>query len=91
MGDSAHLLLVLVFDASDDVCMKRCMGRKREDDKEDVFRDRIEQFHSECEEVIRNFANRGLVRRVAAEKSTEEVWEAVKSVMLTEKLENFRK
>lgn len=83
MSDRVNVKFVLLFECKDEVCIQRCLdrgkaGSGRVDDNEETLRKRITQFYTGCKPVIDHYEKIGLVRRVQAEGSAEEVFAQVK-------------
>lgn len=83
MSDHAAVKFVLLFDCKEETCVARCLdrgkgGSGRVDDNEETLRKRITQFNCGCKPVIDHYEKLGLVRRIHAEGSADEVFEQVK-------------
>jgi UMP-CMP kinase len=84
MADSTELQFVLYFDCPDDLCVKRCLGRGaagsgRSDDNEESLRKRLQTFIIDTLPIIQMYEKLGLVKRIDASRSADEVYEDVKN------------
>ena len=68
-----------------DVCGARL--EIREDDKPEVVRHRLEQYHSKTEPVISYYEGRGLLRRVDGARSPDEVSDRIRALLATLRME----
>lgn len=68
-----------------DVCSARL--EIREDDKPEVVRHRLEQYHSKTEPVISYYEGRGLLRRVDGARSPDEVSDRIRALLATLRME----
>jgi adenylate kinase len=68
-----------------DVCGARL--EIRDDDKPDVVRHRLEQYHSKTEPLISHYEGRGLLRRVEGERSPDEVSDRIRALLATLRME----
>lgn len=77
--------MVLYFEADDETLMARLLERGktsgRADDNEEAIRKRLVTFHTQSTPVISLYEPRGLVRRVNALQSIEEVFGDVEKVL----------
>jgi len=85
MAEKVELLFVLFFDCSQDTCIKRCLkrgaeGSGRSDDNEESLKKRIQTFVNDSMPIIEHYKKQNLVRRVDADRSADEVFEAVKAI-----------
>lgn len=73
---------------NEDVC-DVCGGRLeiREDDKPEVVRHRLEQYHSKTEPMISYYEGRGLLRRVDGARSPDEVSDRIRALLATLRME----
>lgn len=62
---------VLNFVIDEDVVVQRMLARGREDDKEDVIRNRLKVYHSETKPLIEHYGD--LIINVEAEGDVEEI------------------
>ncbi|CAG4947951.1 unnamed protein product [Colias eurytheme] len=83
MSDKTKLLFVLFFECSRDLCTERCLGRGaagsgRSDDNLESLKKRFNTYLNDTMPIINHYDQKGLVRRVNAETSPQEVFEDVK-------------
>ncbi|KAA8515790.1 hypothetical protein F0562_018599 [Nyssa sinensis] len=73
---------VLFFDCSEEEMVRRILNRNqgREDDNIETIRKRFKVYMESSLPVIEYYKSKGKVHRINAEKSIEEVFEAVKAV-----------
>lgn len=64
---------VLLVDAPEDVLVARALGRGREDDREDVARDRQRVYREKTAPLESYFDDRGLLRRIDGAQTIEQV------------------
>ncbi len=66
----------------DGVCDK-CGGElyQREDDREDVIRNRLRVYHERTEPIVKYYKDRGLLVDIDGSGSIDEVWSRIKSVL----------
>ncbi len=67
------LTAVTLLDVDDEVIVARLKERGREDDKEEVIRERLKVYHSQTEPMLAHFRKQGLVESIPAEGSVSEV------------------
>ena len=68
-----------------DVCGSRLIVR--DDDKPEVIRNRLEQYHSKTEPLITRYEAEGLLRKVDGTLSPDEVGDRVRAMLATLRLE----
>ncbi len=73
----ADLHHVVLIDAPTEVLVVRALGRGREDDKEEVVRERLEVYRRETAPLISLYEERGLLRRVDGDQNMDEVTQAI--------------
>lgn len=59
----------------------------RDDDKPEVIRHRLEQYHAKTEPLISYYEQQGILRRVNGERSQAEVGDRISAILATLKLE----
>jgi adenylate kinase len=59
----------------------------REDDKPEVIRHRLDQYHAKTEPLIDYYEERGILRRVDGERSTQEVADRIRALLATLRME----
>ena len=68
-----------------DVCGARL--EIRDDDKPEVIRNRLEQYHAKTEPLVAYYEGRGLLRRVDGSLAPEEVGDRIRALIATLKME----
>jgi adenylate kinase len=68
-----------------DVCGARL--EVRDDDKPEVIRHRLEQYHSKTEPLIAYYEGRGLLRRVDGSRPPDEVSDRIRALLATLRME----
>lgn len=78
MGNAARLVGVLSFECSEKLMRHRCLSRGlssgRSDDNEETLVKRFNTHKTECMAVMEVLAQKGLVTRVDASTSVEDMW-----------------
>jgi len=64
---------VLLIDVPEDELVRRALLRKREDDKEEVIRERLRVYREKTEPLIGYYRERGLLREIDGDCPVEEV------------------
>ena len=64
---------MLLIDVPEEVLVRRALLRKREDDTEDVIRERQRVYREKTEPLIGYYRERGLLREIDGNLSVEEV------------------
>ena len=59
----------------------------RDDDKPEVIRHRLEQYHEKTEPLIEYYENEGLLRRLDGEPAPDEVGDRIRALLATLKME----
>jgi adenylate kinase len=76
---------ILFFDISDEVAMKRALGRardeNRDDDTHDVITRRLATYHSETEPVVEHYRATGKLVPLHGERTIDEVWTEVSNAL----------
>jgi adenylate kinase len=67
----------VLLEVPDEELVRRMMGRKRADDREDVVRERLRQYQDKTSPLIGHYDRLGLLRRVDGNRSVEEVAESI--------------
>ncbi|KAI3380993.1 hypothetical protein SNEBB_010365 [Seison nebaliae] len=87
VGDKIDVLAVLFFEADDKVCVNRIMNRAktsgRTDDNEDSLKQRLVTYHQSTMPIIRQYETLNLVKAINANKTPDEVWCTVSSIIQT--------
>ena len=86
LADIGHGLdAILFFDISDEVAMKRALGRardeNRDDDTHDVITRRLATYHSETEPVVEHYRATGKLVPLHGERTIDEVWTEVSNAL----------
>jgi adenylate kinase len=68
-----------------DICGARL--EIRDDDKPEVVRHRLEEYHSKTEPLVAHFENQGLLRRVDGSLSPDEVNDRIRALLATLRME----
>jgi adenylate kinase len=68
-----------------DICGARL--EVREDDKPEVIRRRLDQYHSKTEPLIAHYEERGILRRVDGELAPDEVGDRIRALLATLRME----
>jgi adenylate kinase len=68
-----------------DICGSRL--EVREDDKPEVVRRRLQQYHEKTEPLIAHYEDRGILRRVDGELPPEEVGDRIRAMLATLRME----
>jgi adenylate kinase len=73
---------------NDDVC-DVCGARLeiRDDDKPEVVKHRLEQYHAKTEPLISHYEGKGLLRRVDGSRSPDEVSDRIRAMLATLRME----
>lgn len=72
---------VVLIDAPTDVLVERALERGREDDREDVIRERLDVYRRQTEPLVDIYGDRGLLRRIDGNRSIAEVEREILSVV----------
>lgn len=85
MEAKVDLQFVLVFDCSEDVCVKRCLNRGaagsgRSDDNLESLKKRFNTFYVDSLPIIEHYAAENLVRKIDGSPEPEAIFEKVKVV-----------
>lgn len=65
--------VALLIDAPEDELVQRALGRGRQDDREEVMRERLRVYRERTEPLVGYYEERGLLRRVDGDHPVEEV------------------
>jgi adenylate kinase len=68
-----------------DLCGARLIVR--DDDKPEVIRHRLEQYHAKTEPLVEYYETRGILRRVDGERPPEEVSDRIRALLATLRME----
>jgi adenylate kinase len=68
-----------------DVCGGRLVVR--DDDKPEVVRNRLEQYHTKTEPLISYYESKGILRRVDGDQGPEEVSDRIRALLATLQME----
>ena len=70
---SAGLDHVLFIDAPEDVLVARALGRQRQDDVEEVIRERLRVYREKTQPLVQEYRERGLLREIEGDNPVEGV------------------
>ena len=70
---------VVLIDAPEDVLVARALGRGREDDREDVVRERLSVYRQKTAPLVDFYEVKGLLRRIDGDQPIDEVARQVRS------------
>ena len=74
LGSSASQLDHVVFiDAPEDTLVARALSRQRDDDVEEVIRERLRVYREKTRPLVDAYRSRGLLREIAGDRTIEEV------------------
>jgi len=78
MSDKTKILFVLLFDCSEEECVKRCLGRGeagsgRSDDNEESLKKRILTYTNDTLPIINHFLGRNMVQKIDASLDPDSV------------------
>ncbi len=80
LGESyADLDDVVLIDAPEDVLVARALGRGREDDREEVVRERLKVYGQKTAPLVDFYEVKGLLRRIDGDQTIEEVARQVRA------------
>ena len=81
----ANVELVLFLECPEEVLLSRLVGRSktsgRADDSVDVIRRRFTTYREESMPIINMYEKRGIVRKIIADRTIEQVYEEVESIL----------
>lgn len=72
-GRGDELDHVVLIDAPTDVLVERALGRGREDDREEIVRERLEVYRRQTAPLVEIYENQGLLRRIDGDQSMDAV------------------
>ncbi|ODM89269.1 UMP-CMP kinase [Orchesella cincta] len=91
MTDSVNLAFVLYLDAPEELCIERCLlrtdGSGRTDDNLDCLKKRIVTFTNDTIPIINYYMEKGVVKKVDASKSAEQVFNDIRTLLVDTLLE----
>ena len=64
---------VVLLDVPEPVLVRRALERKREDDREEVIRERLRVYREKTEPLVEHYASRGLLRRIDGDRDVRDV------------------
>ena len=70
---------VVLIDAPEDVLVARALGRGREDDREEIVRERLRVYRQKTAPLVDFYEVKGLLRRIDGDQAIERVAEQVKA------------
>lgn len=68
---------VVLLEVPQEALVRRALGRKRDDDKEEVIRQRLELYREKTEPLVGHYAGRGLLVRVDGGRPMDDVTAAI--------------
>jgi len=77
----AELDDVVLIDAPEEVLVARALGRGREDDREEVVRERLRVYRRKTAPLVEFYEVKGLLRRIDGDQTIEQVAEQVLASM----------
>lgn len=85
--DRGDLTVVLDFHVSDEVAIKRLLGRAKEQDRSDdtpeTIKRRLDVYHEKTEPLVDYYRNKGILVGIHADRSIDEVFAEVQEVLET--------
>lgn len=66
------------LELSDDEAIKRLLERKREDDTEELIKERLSIYHQQTEPLLGHFKQKGLLQKINGIGSIEEIQERIR-------------
>lgn len=87
IGDKVQVKFVLFLDCPHDICINRCLtrgqqGSNRSDDNEVSLRKRLVTFTQDTMPIVEHYEGLGLLRKIDATKSPDEVYAEVRKLFL---------
>ncbi len=73
IGNRANIKSVLFLECSDETCIRRCLGRGRHDDNDQVILKRIKTYYESTLPIVRHFESVNLLKKIDASKAESEV------------------
>ncbi len=70
---------VVLIDAPEDVLVARALGRGREDDREEIVRERLRVYRQKTAPLVDFYDVKGLLRRIDGDQTIDEVARQVRS------------
>jgi adenylate kinase len=67
------LQAVVLLDVPESVLVRRALARKREDDREQIVRERLRVYREKTEPLVAHYAGRGLLRRIDGDRDIRAV------------------
>lgn len=72
---------VVLLDVPQETLVRRALGRRRADDREEVIRQRLELYRQKTEPLVGRYADRGLLARVDGDRPIDDVTRAILDVL----------
>jgi adenylate kinase len=72
---------VILLEVPETVLVRRAVARGRDDDREEVVRERLRVYREKTEPLVDHYAGRGLLQRVNGERSMNEVTGAILALL----------
>jgi adenylate kinase len=76
-----HYDLVIYLDVSEDICVKRLLGRGRVDDTPEGIKKRLSWFYTDTMPVVATFRNKGILVDVDASGTVAEITNAIEAIL----------
>lgn len=80
-GQQAVLDAVLLVDAPEEVLVRRALGRGREDDREEIIRERLRVYHEKTAPLVGFYEAAGLLRRIDGDRTMDEVGRQIRQAL----------
>jgi adenylate kinase len=80
-GRDQELDHVLFIDVPEERLVERALLRQRDDDREDVVRERLRVYREKTEPLVERYRQTGLLRQIDGDQSIEQVGLSIRSVI----------
>jgi len=81
LDEITNVDLVIELNVSDEEVIKRMKQRKRDDDKEELIKKRLEQYHDETEPLVEYYRPRGIVHKINANRPVQEIFNDIVKII----------
>jgi adenylate kinase len=87
--DECHIFHTEFDPAKEEGVCDACGGRLvvRDDDKPEVIRHRLGEYHSKTEPLISHYEDQGILKRVEGDQTPDEVNEKIRALIATQRME----
>jgi adenylate kinase len=87
--DEGHIFHTEFDPAKEEGVCDACGGRLvvRDDDKPEVIRHRLGEYHSKTEPLISHYEDQGILKRVEGDQTPDEVNEKIRALIATQRME----